>query len=89
MNDPRHSQPGSSGRDAVLSFEVTGRQGAAVVVTVEHKEPGDMWSPAGSVSMIAPAESVLRVSGLKEAWRVRVAGDPAQVRVLPPEWLPC
>jgi hypothetical protein len=89
MADDDATPPRSNGgRSAVLSFHVTGPRDAAVVVAVEHRDPGETWLPAGSVSMIAPSESSLRVGGLKKEFRFRVSGDPAQVHVLPPEWLP-
>jgi hypothetical protein len=87
MPGPHESQPAR--RSAILSFEVTGPEGADVVVAVEHADPGDCcWSAAGSVPMIAPAGSALRVPRLKGEVRLRVTGDPAEVRVLPPRWLP-
>lgn len=63
-------------RDAILSFMVNGPDSATVVVAVEHRDPGETWLPAGSLSMIAPSESSLRVGGLKEEFRF---GAPSRV----------
>jgi len=88
MADDSATPPLSSGgRSAILSFEVTGPEGAAVVVAVEHRDPEGVWSPAGSLSMIAPTGSVLTVPVLKAERRLRVTGDAAELRV-PPGWCP-
>ena len=79
----------AGGRPAVLSFELTGPEGAVVVVAVEQRDPDGFWSPAGAFSMIAPTESTLRVPALKAERRLLVSGDAAHLRVLPPEWFPC
>ncbi len=97
MSDPRHSSRlGRGGRGGVLSFEVTGPHGAAVVVALEHRDPGDaMWSAAGSFSVLAPAKAALPVSALKDEVRFRFdvvrnpGRDRVEVRARPPEWLSC
>jgi len=90
LSDPCESiPPGQGGRGAILSFQLTGPEGATVVVAVEHRDPEGVWSPAGSVSMLAPSESMLTVPVLKAERRLRVTGDTAHLRLSPPEWLPC
>jgi hypothetical protein len=83
------------GPGAILSFEMKGPRDATVVMTVDHRNEADTeWLEAGTLSALTPTVSALRVSHLKENLRLRfsVAGDaadgPADVRVLPPEWLP-
>jgi hypothetical protein len=94
---PQHPSPFSrKGPSAIISVQVNGPRDALVTIAVEHRDRGDEeWSRAGSFPMLAPAESSLRVSGLKEEVRLRfdvasaAKGAPVAVRVLPPEWLPC
>lgn len=91
---PQHSFR-RGGPAAIFSFEVKGPRNAVVVMAVEHREQADAeWSGAGALSALAPAESALRVSGLKEELRLKftvvggAAGDVAQVHMPPPTWLP-
>jgi hypothetical protein len=82
----------SGRRNAIFAFHAAGTRGLSpLVVTVEHRDAGDgMWSAVRSAPISADGTTTLRVDGLKEEWRVRLAGDGGGVRVLmaPPKWLP-
>ncbi len=85
---PRH---GGGGRDAVFSFRVAGAPAAPFDVVVEHRDAGDeVWLGAGGTRLHEEGTTTLRVSGVKEDWRVRVMGvgpDAARIRMAPPVWL--
>jgi len=94
------SEPGTTpfhrgGPAAMFAMEVKGPRDAVVVMAVQHRDLTDVaWSTAGSLAVLGPGRSSLRVSGFKEELRFRVsvgsdAGNgSAEVRVLPPVWLP-
>jgi len=75
---------------------VNGPHDAVVAVGVQHWDSdAGIRSDAGSLTMVAPGELAFLASGLKEELRFKftvvgdAGGDPVQVRILPPEWLPC
>lgn len=89
---PTPPPPSGGGRDAVFSFHVVGAPAAPLDVVVEHRDAGDeVWLGAGGTAIHEQGTATLRVSGVKEDWRVRVApgvgGAAVQLRMAPPVWL--
>ena len=86
------SEPPDRARDAVLSFEVIGPESAQVRILVEQRDADALWSPAGSLTVFAPATAALAVPALRGDARLRFEVVPGpdgafvEVRVLPPRW---
>jgi hypothetical protein len=85
--------PGGGSRDAVFSFHVAGAPAAPLDVVVEHRDAGDeVWLGAGGTQIHEDGTTTLRVSAVKEDWRVRVTpgagGGSARICMAPPVWLP-
>ena len=81
------------GPAALFGFMVDGPN-AAVTMTVRHRDlDDDVWTAAGSMSLPGPGEASFKISDLKEELSITLAAEPgrgpANVVVVPPQWLPC
>jgi hypothetical protein len=84
--------PDRQARDAILSFKVIGPESAQVRILVEQRDAAALWSPAGTLTVFAPATATLAVPALRDDARLRFEVVPGpddalvEVRVLPPRW---